>query len=89
MSRKKEKITITRADIAEISAEDPLGKASLPERIRHVMADDYDEGRHAEGRCQSGKVYNVIRTADKSADSSVLNIDSLGMPLSFLICSIM
>lgn len=35
----------------------------LPERIRHVAPEDYDETLHAEGRCQSGKVYNVIRRA--------------------------
>lgn len=35
----------------------------LPERIRHVVTEDYDEARHAEGRCQMGKVYNVLRRA--------------------------
>ncbi len=37
----------------------------LPERIRHVDPEDFDEDRFKAGKCQSGKVYLVVRMDEK------------------------
>ncbi len=37
----------------------------LPERIRHVLPEDFDEERHEAKRCQSGKVYLVVKLHEK------------------------